>query len=117
MFQLGLFSSYVPYMTLALMYVLYLGIHSYNKLHAESEQDFDDQHVEKTISLETDSNQQAKPETIILLTNLSPATVDSNNDGYLSPPVLTDFYPPEILNHFPEHICFSLFSRPPPNIS
>ena len=117
MFQFSLFSSFIPYLAIAVMYVLYLGVFAFNKLSAES-QYVDDESAESTVAWEPVSLQN----TIRVSGDLF-LTDDFNGEASLDfPPVsipamCRKLHEPTGELCVSAYLCFNLFSRPPPHIS
>ncbi len=118
MFQLSLFSSYIPYVTIAVMYVLYLGVYSYSRIHADGEPVHVDETREKVISWQPESPAlNILEQCELFFEDDSPAGVSGESNYF---PVFTGIISrTEILDekHTARCFCFNLFSRPPPQLS
>lgn len=118
MFQLSLFSSYIPYVTIAVMYVLYLGVYSYSRIHDDTEPVHVDEMQEKVISWQPESSApKILDQCELFFADDSPAEVSAELN-YL--PVFTGILShtePLDEKHTARCFCFNLFSRPPPQLS
>lgn len=121
MFQFSLFSSFIPYLTIAVMYVLYLGVYTCNKLNAEHEPFETEEAVENTVSWEKLTTLSAQK------TMQVPDELFFADDLAAEPAAVPEPFPllstirilPEPSGEIPVTgcLCFNLFSRPPPQIS
>lgn len=119
MFQFSLFSSFIPYLVLAIMYVVYFGMYSYNKLTADKEQVYPEQAKKKTITADNQSSQKTiqLSEHLFFADDLiAEAFSDELQTApssaiHLKWPVSAD------KQWVSSCLCFKLFSRPPPHIS
>ena len=118
MFQLSLFSSYIPYVTIAVMYVLYLGVYSYSRIHTGSDPVYVDESQEKVISWQPESPAPNILEQCeLFFADDAPAEICVESNHY---PVFTGVFSltePLDEKHTARCFCFNLFSRPPPQLS
>ncbi|MFP4470444.1 MAG: hypothetical protein ACLFPE_07155 [Bacteroidales bacterium] len=117
MIQLSLFSSYLPYVTLAVMYVLYLGVTSFGRLMAEKEPVFVDEVHEKMISWAPLDDQQHTFDWNDQVQFSLPAEVLAGDDQLIirSDGMLLCFPPGKPFKS--GSYCYGKFARPPPAIS
>lgn len=118
MFQFSLFSSFIPYLTIAVMYVLYLGLYTYNKLHAEKEPVTAEETTENIVSWQpaaSENTMQLAPGQF-LTDDFTAGPVAEQEP--VTPLVTFRKIPvPSIEIPATGCLCFELFSRPPPAIA
>ena len=118
MFQFSLFSSFIPYLTIAVMYVLYLGVYTYNKLNAENEPVETEEAAENTVSwqpLQSQKTMQVSPDQF--LADDAPIAFTTDPEPVPLPAAFRKLPEPSGEIPFTGCLCFNLFSRPPPAIS
>ena len=121
MFQFSLFSSFIPYLTIAVMYVLYLGVYTYNKLNAENEPVETEEAAENTVSweklttLSAQKTMQVSPDQF--LADDAPIAFTTDPEPVPLPAAFRKLPEPSGEIPFTGCLCFNLFSRPPPAIS
>jgi hypothetical protein len=114
MFSIGLFSTYLPYVLLAMCYGLYVGVHSIVKL--EQDGDDDGEPAANMIFSDCEDNQQdAAGKTFYYDQYIAEHTTGSDPLIHRSPEekILTKPHEDPVIRS-----CYlPLFSRPPPGIS
>jgi hypothetical protein len=117
MFQFSLFSSYIPYMMLAMMYVLYLGVYTFDKLQTRDDFFVMADEKENIISWSETENEQLffdlgnQP----VVDFVAPELNEYQNPFSL-PERSFNFY---FCKNKSAHttLCYAKFSRPPPRLS
>ncbi len=118
MFQIGLFSSYIPYMVMAIMYVLYIGMYSLNKYNAEHQTDMQENKGRTTITVTDEGPDLYNLAQFEIFANAEAEPAEESTATYSTgSEMLRILRIPRKVGVKKKCFCFAIFSRPPPAIS
>lgn len=116
MFSIGLFSTYLPYVILAMFYGLYVGVHSIVKLESDGAAIDDAEIVAKTIFKgDNEARQDTAGKTCYYVQFMS--AHDEAQDPHISQTAGQAMLPKPHEDQAGRSCYHPLFSRPPPEIS